>query len=102
MGITPIAGGAQLRMSHHGVSFPVGLQNPLRAKGDAKATTLTPVIENVNLTPGRLFLRFRCVFALDSSGFFFVLCFCHDGLPDLCWPLVCCPYFTTSGPKVKI
>jgi hypothetical protein len=79
MGVTPIAGGAQLRMSHHGVSFSVGLQNLPRAKSDAKATALAPVVENVNIAPGELPFGFCYVFALNSSGFFFVLCLCHDG-----------------------
>jgi hypothetical protein len=66
MDVTPIAGGAQLRMSHHGVSFSIGLQNLARAKSDAKATALAPVVENVNLAPGELF-RFHRFFALSYS-----------------------------------
>jgi hypothetical protein len=65
MGVTPIAGGAQLRMSHHRVSFSVGLQNPLRAKGNAKATAFAPVVENVNLAPWELL--FGLILALNSS-----------------------------------
>jgi len=67
MDVTPIAGGAQLRMSHHGVSFSVGLQNLPRAKSDAKATALAPVVENVNLAPGELFFRFHWFFAFSYS-----------------------------------
>ena len=67
MDVTPIAGGAQPRMSYHRVSFSVGLQNLLRAKGDAKATALAPVVENVNLAPGELLFGFCCLLALNSS-----------------------------------
>jgi hypothetical protein len=67
MDVTPIAGGAQLRMSHHGVPFSIGLQNLPRAKSDAKATALAPVVENVNFTPGELFFRFHWFFALSNS-----------------------------------
>jgi hypothetical protein len=67
MDVTPIAGGAQLRLSHLGVSFSVGLQDFLRAKSDAKATAFAPVVKNVNLAPGKLFGAFRCLLALNSG-----------------------------------
>jgi hypothetical protein len=67
MDVTPIAGGAQLRMSHHGMSFSVGFQNLLRAKSDAKATAFAPVVKDVHLAPGELLFGFCCVFALNSS-----------------------------------
>jgi hypothetical protein len=67
MDVTPIAGGAQFRMSHLGMSLSVGLQNFPGAKSDAKATALAPVVENVNLTPGELLLGFRCLPALGSG-----------------------------------
>jgi hypothetical protein len=78
MDVTPIAGGAQLRMSHHRVSFSVGLQNLLRAKSDAKATALAPVVKDMHLAPGELSFGFRCIPALNSSGFFLSLCLCHN------------------------
>jgi len=53
MDVTPVAGGAQLGMSHHRVSFSIGLQNSLRAKGDAKATALAPVREDGHMAPGQ-------------------------------------------------
>jgi len=67
MDVTPIAGGAQLRMSHYRVSFSVGLQNFPRAKSDAKATAFAPVVKNVNLALGELFGALRCLLALSSG-----------------------------------
>ena len=67
MDVTPIASGAQLRISYYRVSFSVGLQNSLRAKSDAKATAFAPVVKNVNLAPGKLFGAFRCLLALSSG-----------------------------------
>jgi hypothetical protein len=67
MDVTPIASGTQLRISYHGVSFSVGLQNSLRAKSDAKATAFAPVVKDVHLAPGELLFGFCCVFALICS-----------------------------------
>jgi hypothetical protein len=66
MDVTPIAGGATLRMSHHGMSLSVSLQNLLRTKSDAKATALAPVVKDVHLTFGELFSGFRCLLALSN------------------------------------
>jgi hypothetical protein len=67
MDVTPIASGAQLRISYHRVSFPIGLQNSLRAKSDAKATAFAPVVKDVHLAPRKLLFGFCCLLALNSS-----------------------------------
>jgi hypothetical protein len=53
-------------MSHHGVSFSVGFQNLLRAISNAKATALAPVVKDMHLSLGELFLGL-CVSAFSSS-----------------------------------